>query len=221
MSYILDALKKSDQERKRGDVPNLQTVHIPFTAEQRVPWVLYGLISVLLLALILVVGMITFGKKSDAEFAQYAEKREIKEQVIERSRVVSAKPIKQLEEVINKEELAVEAAYELSKKQSEKKRHENEVSRQFVNPVVDMSDIPFFHELPGYLQESIPHMDFAGHVYSTKPASRSIIINNNALSEGGSVMQGLNVEQITVNGVIFRYKDELFRMDILQDWSFE
>jgi len=42
MSYILEALKKSDQERNRGSAPGLQTVHMPVArkAEKRHWWIL-------------------------------------------------------------------------------------------------------------------------------------------------------------------------------------
>ena len=57
MSYILDALKKSDQERKRGEIPSLQTVHADqFSAEHKrsvMHWkviLLLGFVSLTVLA---------------------------------------------------------------------------------------------------------------------------------------------------------------------------
>ncbi len=35
MSFILDALKKSDRQRKRGEVPGLQTMHAPLQSQAR------------------------------------------------------------------------------------------------------------------------------------------------------------------------------------------
>jgi len=40
MSYILDALKKSDLQRKQGEVPTLQTVHLPVRPQDKTPRVL-------------------------------------------------------------------------------------------------------------------------------------------------------------------------------------
>ncbi|MCK8603565.1 general secretion pathway protein GspB [Desulfoferrobacter suflitae] len=57
MSYILDALKKSDQERNRGAAPGLQTVHAtPQPASSRRPW----WIGLLLFALLLNAGLILY-----------------------------------------------------------------------------------------------------------------------------------------------------------------
>lgn len=50
MSYILEALKKSDQERNRGTTPGLQTVQAtPAPASRKRPWWMYLLIFALLL----------------------------------------------------------------------------------------------------------------------------------------------------------------------------
>jgi general secretion pathway protein B len=62
MSYILDALRRSDQDRKKGDVPNLQSqpdtlvrrASVPFKADRNtvLPWLLLS-VAVLLLVWIL------------------------------------------------------------------------------------------------------------------------------------------------------------------------
>ncbi len=50
MSYILDALKKSDQERRRGTPPNLQTLHAPDSSPPKGtrlrPWLLFAVVIV-------------------------------------------------------------------------------------------------------------------------------------------------------------------------------
>lgn len=33
MSYILEAIKKSDQERKQGEIPDIHTLHVPLINE--------------------------------------------------------------------------------------------------------------------------------------------------------------------------------------------
>ncbi len=55
MSYILDALRKSDQERQRGTVPNLHSIQVPVGREpgRRIRW-----LHVLVLALLLNAGLL-------------------------------------------------------------------------------------------------------------------------------------------------------------------
>ncbi|MBV1884280.1 MAG: general secretion pathway protein GspB [Pseudomonadales bacterium] len=56
MSYILDALKKSEQERERGDVPSLQSNHMAPTVEiERKSWKSWGLWGVVVLNVIALV----------------------------------------------------------------------------------------------------------------------------------------------------------------------
>ena len=88
-------------------------------------------------------------------------------------------------------------------------------------PSLDIGAVPHLSEMPRLVQEAIPQMTFAGHVYSTNAEQRSVIINGHSMSEGDRVIAGLRVEQITRDGIIFNYRDQLFRMEILQDWSFD
>jgi general secretion pathway protein B len=48
MSYILDALRKSEQQRLRGEAPLLITTQITSTVEKRPAYLLYGLFAVIL-----------------------------------------------------------------------------------------------------------------------------------------------------------------------------
>lgn len=49
MSYILDALRKSDQQRKRGAAPRLQTVQAAAAVRKQPAFLLYGLSAAILL----------------------------------------------------------------------------------------------------------------------------------------------------------------------------
>jgi len=223
MSYILDALKKSDQERKQGDVPNLQTVHVPVVPEQKSAWPMYTLILFLLMSLAFVIGVMISEKKEAVLISDMKQEglpaphvqNEVKvseiRPVVEEKKIDPVKP----EFVIVKEEIAKASP------------------RQEITPTMavasesqsildsEISEIAYLHELDGYQQQLIPEMNFAGHVYSSVATNRSVIINGRAMSEGESVMQGMTVEKITTNGVVFRFNGILFRVDVLQDWSFE
>ena len=75
--------------------------------------------------------------------------------------------------------------------------------------------------MPALVQQAIPDMEFAGHVYSSNPEQRSVIINGRSMAEGETVVEGLRVEQITEKGVVFDYQNQLFQMPILQNWAFD
>ncbi|HEY9050419.1 MAG TPA: general secretion pathway protein GspB [Gammaproteobacteria bacterium] len=211
MSYILEALKKSEQERKRGDVPDLQTVHLPvFAQSQSNKWP-YVVIVFLLLVLAFVLGMVM--KRDNDKIisetpqinVQVPENTTPVEQIVEPAVVVP--PVMQIEQVVETESVSVA---------------EPVVNRTIEQtPSLEMNSAPLLTELPSLIQQGIPKMTFAGHVYSSNPSQRSVIINGNAMGEGDVIMNNLRVEQITRSGVVFNFEGRLFRIDILQDWSFE
>jgi len=231
MSYILDALKKSEAERKQGDVPNLQTVHIPINTEQPAPVALYGLIAFLLLVLAFVIGWL-FANKESTDIVQVIEpikkiqlqKSPIQQQSkkVPSTTASQIKPVK-LEPIINQRENAVVIKTPSTKPKDRplQPTDTQQVNNEQYASIPDLSDIPYLHELPDYQQQSIPQMTFAGHVYSSNSASRSVIINDAFMSEGDALLPGVNIVEITRSGVVFSLHDDFFRVDILQDWSFE
>ncbi|MCW8934146.1 MAG: general secretion pathway protein GspB [Gammaproteobacteria bacterium] len=238
MSYILDALKKSDQERKRGDVPNLQTVHIPMNAEPQTPVLLYVFIFLLLIALAFVIGLVVSNHESgDIQIIDtnnhMQEKNEVRnknmEASIQKNEKLAETAVMEKAVTASSKVLLQQSAEEVNQKAArinlkpasvEIEKANSEINKPVVNKA-NLNDIPYLHELPDYRQQSVPEMSFAGHIYSAASSSRSVIINGTAMSEGDVIVQGLNVVEITQTGVVFSLHNELFRMDILQDWSFE
>jgi len=250
MSYILDALKKSDQERKQGDVPNLQTIHIPINTEPKAPLGLYGFIIILLLVLAFVIGLVIANKapqgivqvaesvsQSVSEPDNQPEKQPEKQPIIHSATQPVKKtavaeqvsgPNEKVKVSVSPEKTAIDVNQQ-KKNQPVQKNYPVQIAKQ-ENEVGDIDtakgpsnlhDIPYLHELPDYQQQSVPQMTFAGHVYSSDPVNRSVIINDAFMSEGDTVLQGIDVIEITPSGVVFSLHDSYFRMDILQDWSFE
>jgi len=215
MSYILDALKKSDQERKQGDVPNLQTVHVAVVPEQKSAWPMYALILFLLMSLAFLIGVLISDKHepdlmSEDKPVQYPV-TSVSDQINENKVIVEEKnKITEEPEILFVKEERAEIAPVLTREDKSQTVQKSQVS-----------EVVYLHELPDYQQQLIPEMSFAGHVYSSAAINRSVIINGRAMSEGESLMEGLVLEEITSNGVVFSFNELLFRVDVLQDWSFE
>jgi general secretion pathway protein B len=74
--------------------------------------------------------------------------------------------------------------------------------------VMSMADLP----LP--IREELPAMTITVHAYSDKPEARLVGINYRILREGDYVVPGLRLEQITPDGMIFRYKGYRFRRGV-------
>lgn len=241
MSYILDALKKSDLQRKQGDVPTLQTVHLPSRPQDRTPRALYGVIALLLLLLMFVLGYLF----SQQFFQSAAESPESVQSTTDKSAQAVEQQVGVLPKKVDSNKMggikmgggANRAAAEhdrLSANEASSSEQARLQQHSTTKPdtsaalpsnhrltQADLMGIPYLHELPDYQQQSIPVMEFAGHVYSSDASSRSVIINGQFMEAGDSLLPGLSIESITMNGVVFAYQDTLFRVDILQDWSLE
>ena len=67
------------------------------------------------------------------------------------------------------------------------------------------------YELPAAIQREIPDMAVQLHAYSSNPSERLVSINSIRLREGGYLMAGLKLEEITPDGMIFSYKGYRFK----------
>lgn len=227
MSYILEALKKSDQERRRGDVPNLQTLHIPRPVQPAARSWPYLAILFLLVALLVAMAFVV------GSMQPWSSPAQVQQPATAPSPPTSAQPADIADTPAT--ETAVDlkptqlasARYPESQHSPVQRRSSrppavvSQPSTVDVTPSLDIGAVPHLSEMPELVQQAIPEMSFAGHVYSSNAEQRSVIINGHSMSEGDRVIGGLVVEQITRDGIVFNYRDQLFRMEILQDWSFD
>ena len=79
-------------------------------------------------------------------------------------------------------------------------------------------DVPPIHDMPRSVQQRVPEMTFNGHVWSSRASSRSVMINNRMLREGAR-FQGMVIEEITTAGVVFRLDGHVFEIDVVRDWQ--
>jgi general secretion pathway protein B len=207
MSYILDALKKSDQERKQGDVPDLQTVHIPVTLETGPARWPYVVIVFLMLSLAFVLGTLRPWEAEPVTPVTHHVKKPVEQEI-------------SVEDSLSVEQAEIASKINLHQQQAAVPVVEKQVIAKEA-PSLDIVSVPHLSEMPAMVQQAIPDMVFAGHVFSSHVEQRSVIINNHYMNEGDVVIGDLKVEQITQKGIVFKYNEHLFRIDILQDWSFD
>jgi general secretion pathway protein B len=74
-------------------------------------------------------------------------------------------------------------------------------------------------ELPDSIRQSIPSIEFAGHVYSSTVERRSVMLNGRKMREGDAVSADLFLHAITPDGAEFDYQGYRFKLNALQDWS--
>ncbi|WP_097461606.1 general secretion pathway protein GspB [Mangrovitalea sediminis] len=78
--------------------------------------------------------------------------------------------------------------------------------------------IPLLVDEPLSFQQQVPPLHFSGHIYSSVPSARRVVINDMYLGEGDS-LGDLKVERITESGVVFDLNGQLFRVGVVSDWN--
>ena len=233
MSYILEALKKSDQQRQRGATPTLPTAPLIVTAPKQSFPVFYGLLAAALLCAGIVIGWL---RPWQADQSVH---------VAEPGVVKSAMPISN-QEVSN----TLPNLSEINSKLEQKLPIQNSTPIARVNPKVNVrkSDIALpvqpvmvamsevipaptqkksvapvevsesktipLAELPLTIQHELPAMTIQLHSYSSKPINSIVSINSRMMKEGESLAPGLVLEQITPDGVILSFKGYRFQRGI-------
>ncbi len=206
MSYILDALKKSDQERQQGNNPTLQTIHKPhFTGDTSSKWQLVALLMALLIvSLVALVGwylLVYSGGEGQSD--KLASER------------VLTNSAEQLGALPAQEVVAIVAHDRAPQSMAVDQRDEKNVVVE--RPVIDT--VVEFWELPDPVQQEIPSLTFSFHVYSANADRRTIIINKRRIKEGAVVSEGLTLIEITKTGVVLDWKKRYrFMINVVENW---
>ncbi len=213
MSYILEALKKSEQQRQRGATPTLQAAQVTVAAPKRPMFIYYGLLAAALLVVGIVIGWLRPWQPEQPLLAPTLPGTEpvAAAAPISISQQAAPVPLTEPTATINKTETPGTAAPIPKKEMPDKTMPEKPV--KLADVAQEQKAIPL-NELPLAIQQEIPAMTVQLHAYSNIPGERLVSINSIRLREGGSLMLGLRLEQITPDGMIFSYKGYRFQRGI-------
>jgi general secretion pathway protein B len=237
MSYILDALRKSDKQRQRGTAPTLLTAQATATPAQ--PATLrYVLLAVALVGAGIAIGWLrpwqpeppapaaaplTAAKPPQSSPRQTAsaplpvppEIAGTQEQEPPAQKSTStAPPAPVPTNAVIKQDRPAPARTESHRAPTravaavpKKTATREKPARTGAAPEQRVMTMA---ELPVQIQQEIPGMSISVHAYSSQPGNRLVSINDRLLREGMSVAPGLTLEQITPDGMIFSYKGYRF-----------
>ncbi len=244
MSYILDALKKSEQERGHGSIPGVQTVHSSSLSykNNKTYWP-YVLIAAVLLNLVAILYFV-FDKDKPSENNIAAIEARITESRSEllptANNTQNTIPAKQFMQPVDTKPITEERSAEEQINNTSTATHVTKNNQKVSPPVTenntknqpgqisaitdrnasqDNTDIIEFDELPESIKQQLPAIIISAHVYSTNPQQRSIVINNNFMEEGEYFLDGLVLHEITTDGAIFYYKDTKFHYGVVSGWQ--
>ncbi len=241
MSYILDALRKSDLQRQRGTAPTLLAAQAAPAAPRRPALGVYVLAALLLLGAGVVIGWVR-PWQDDAPVRH--ESIVVKPAVPLASEPAPApattgvppqspsQPAMQSApeqaRAVNPPRPPQAPALAESAKQATPERVVRAAPKVNGLPRAADADAPgsaaitgptepapvMIKDLPLSIRAELPAMKFTVHAWSADPQRRLVGIDSRILREGDNVAPGLKLEQITPDGMIFDFKGYRFQRGV-------
>lgn len=216
MSYILDALRKSDQQRKQGGVPTLPVAAITALSPERPAYLAFG---PPMLVLILAIGIVVAWVRS------WPVESTMSTTGVEKSLAV---PVRQpvpaaLPPLLEVPPAAPVAATPRQKSLSSTSRHTRNMSPPAVAAKVrdsapataeiqaDRGAPMASADMPLSIRQQLPPLAVAVHLYSATPRDRLVSINGRTLREGDSLTPDMKLEQITPEGMVLTFRGYRFQ----------
>ena len=215
MSYILDALRKSDQQRRRHVAPTLLTLQPSAVVRKRPAYVTYGLLAVILIGGGVVFGWLRPWQSEPAAVVKPIESKPIESKPLE-SKPLESKPgppapaASEIAAQAKPDNVSPEANSLASGKaaQPPERRVDIAAADAAGETVVEMD------KLPTSIREEVSKITVSVHAYSNTPEKRLLGIGRRILHEGDYVMPGLKLEEITPDGMILGYKGYRIRRGV-------
>jgi len=256
MSYILDALKKSEKERQRGTLPDMLTVQdiVAEKPAKRLHWV-YLLAAALLINAGVLVWWLGFSHTNKTNVVQPSNTDNISPLSVNESAQEVRGRVKPSQDstqsggsefrvadrnavpVIESNETSASARKQhppkgLQEVQAHPVSVNNTIkpselvpakSEQSVgtvripsDPTAGLSEMPDenklykLQELPSAIRQNLPAFSVSALLYSSKPDSRMVRINEQMMHEGQDLTEGIKLEEIARDGIILRYQKYRF-----------
>jgi len=192
VSYILDALKKSEEERRQNAPERgtpAQIMQAPATSSAATPPWLIALVVGLLLAVVVMAGyLMSRSTPEPVSTAPLSVERPVTE-AVSGGDVPQAKPDPEPADArpVKQEETMTSTLAEP------------------VSPVAvvetSLAPAPKTGAPPEAQLRTIPTLDITGHLYSSVPERRSVTMNNRVWREGDVVTGGIRIKEITKDGL--------------------
>jgi general secretion pathway protein B len=243
MSYILDALRKSDQQRQRGAAPTLLAGQATAVAPKQPAFLAYGLLAAVLVGAGMVIGWLRPWQpeqaapgKAESVAAKPLESTPRQPAPAPSEMAPQPKPEPKLQNATRPAQAAPAPALvpttpqlpARAKPETDGTPREADAAapsrtaapapeRPVDTAAADAARVQTvisMAELPLSLQQELPAITISVHAYSDNPGDRLVGINNRIVREGEYVDPGLKLEQITPDGMIFGYKGYSFRRGV-------
>ena len=205
MSFILDALKKSETERQQQSQAEFSSVPAS-VAGPRAPrwlWVLAGLLAVNVIAMLWLV----LGPTSSAPQGTLAPTERPASATVAESSSVST-----FEQRVADAKSRNAAASPTATAPNPAPVQQQPAPKLPEPMPVVVDGLPTLTELLVSGEIQLPELHLDIHVFSDVPSDRFVFINMNKHREGSSLGEGPTVAEITADGVVLEYQGRRFKL---------
>lgn len=213
MSYILQALKKSEQERELA--AHRAPLLVEDTAEEAgesptddhsvsmIPMSIYAWLGALVIILLLITVFVQqqFGIIHD-DSSKSQEMFVVKESTLE-----SVQPPLVAQEVVVQKVVMHEQVVAVQKAVVQTE------SAKIIAPIMALE------QASEEVQSSVPNIDITSHIFSSLPGRRSIVVNGQRLVETDFIAPLVQIKEITHKGMIINVDGLLLAVDRSRGWS--
>lgn len=222
MSYILEALKKSKQERSSEKVPDVHIVHrLPSrksSLSAKKMFVMLTAFGGVLLAILIVYRLIPLISFEQETIITKDNSSNISIRKLETRAHLS--DFKNEARVVVENSLPITASKQNEAEKPKVVKLGSTTVKKIVlgpsgTPISEdtraILEMKYRKDLPVEVQNGLPQLVFAGHTYADDPGRRMIIVNNNILREGDSIDANTKLLHIIWEGVVLDYKGMVFK----------
>lgn len=233
MSYILEALRKAEAERRRGAVPDLHAqvlpagaaVAGPAPARSSLPLWLGG---AALLAAVAAAGWLWLGRQEPparvvAESPAPPPKMAMPapadvpppqpQAPPSAPAAVAAAPPPKAPAPVRKAQPAAKRDAPVASK-TPKQPTAPPAKPEAAPPPVEPARVPALAELPGDLRQQVPALAIGGSVYSPQASARMVVVNGQVFQEGNALTPELKLEQIRPKSAVFSIRGTRFEVPL-------
>jgi len=212
MSYILDALNKSERERTENKTPGLNTLHQRADRQETKTPQRWLIVFTFILSLNLVVLAIWYF--SDPISPEHQTN-------------VTPRSKPSVSDVIQ-DPIFSNQAFDRPKNSVERKRPIYEEQKASTDPLSPTGQMRLSEGPPSGSETLSTRVDaldqlaairFSSHIFAEDQDLRMVVVDGQRIGEGDIVRDGIRLEQITETGVIFEYQGESFPIDVLNQWA--
>jgi general secretion pathway protein B len=205
MSYILDALNKSEEEKKQHRTPGLNTIHQSSEGRKtrRGPLLLIGIGLLMINLIALLIWWIFFSVAPEAR-----DTGSISMQPITSKPPPRADSQRQSNTSTNNPK-AINAETALRRDGQSRLTSPSESDQNSVST----------NAIPQIISREIAAIRFSSHIFADDASLRRVVLNGQPLKEGNRFGSGLTLQQITEDGVILRYQRQTVAINVFSRWA--